>query len=82
MQISAGLYPDLRIFLEAAAFFASLSNGTSGIFRADPKVVCEPAKTVPDPTSTLGLLAFAVLGTGLVRKRKQKKHKTLFDYLG
>ncbi|MBD2006028.1 MULTISPECIES: PEP-CTERM sorting domain-containing protein [Cyanophyceae] len=50
------------------AFFASLANGTGGIFRADP-IVVEPPKDVPEPASGLGLLAFGALGA-FVKRRK------------
>ncbi|MBD2006029.1 MULTISPECIES: DUF7453 family protein [Cyanophyceae] len=53
------------------AFFASLANGTSGIFRADP-IVVEPPKDVPEPAGLLGLLAFGTFGATSVMKRKQK----------
>ena len=32
----------------------------------------QSAAPVPEPTSTLGVLAFGVLGTGLIRQRKQR----------
>jgi hypothetical protein len=54
------------------AFFASLANGTSGIFRADP-IVVEPPKDVPEPAGLLGLLAFGVWSATSARKRKQKQ---------
>ncbi|HEY9302048.1 MAG TPA: choice-of-anchor tandem repeat NxxGxxAF-containing protein, partial [Phormidium sp.] len=50
------------------AFFASLANGTSGIYRADP-IVVEPPKDVPEPASGLGLLAFGAL-VAFVKRRK------------
>ncbi|MBD1931224.1 MULTISPECIES: DUF7453 family protein [Cyanophyceae] len=53
------------------AFFASLANGTGGIFRADP-IVVEPPKDVPEPASVLGLLAVGTFGATSVMKRKQK----------
>lgn len=46
------------------AFFATLEDGTSGIFRADP------SRSVPEPTSVLGLLAVGVLGASTLMKRK------------
>jgi hypothetical protein len=55
------------------AFFASLANGTTGIFRADPGVSGEPPKDVPEPASGLGLLAFGALGAGSMIQRKQKQ---------
>jgi hypothetical protein len=64
--VSAGLNNRQQI-----AFFATLDDGTSGIFRADPQPT-EP-QPVPEPTSVLGLLAFGALGTGSMLKRKQKK---------
>ena len=39
-----------------------------GVFRADPV-----SKSIPESTSTLGLLAFSALGTGLTLKRKLKQ---------
>ncbi|MBD1906543.1 PEP-CTERM sorting domain-containing protein [Funiculus sociatus GB2-A5] len=54
------------------AFFASLANGTSGIFRADP-IVVEPPKDVSEPASVLGLLAVGTFGATSVMKRKQKQ---------
>lgn len=39
-----------------------------GVFRADPV-----SKSIPESTSTLGLLAFGALGTGLTLKRKLKQ---------
>nr|WP_242022142.1 PEP-CTERM sorting domain-containing protein [Trichocoleus sp. FACHB-90] len=54
------------------AFFASLANGTGGIFRADP-IVVEPPKDVPEPASVLGLLAVGTFGATSVMKRKQKE---------
>lgn len=53
------------------AFFASLADGTSGIYRADPLGSGEPPKDVPEPASVLGLLAFGALGATKVMKRKQ-----------
>ncbi len=56
------------------AFFASLANGTTGIFRADHRgVPDEPPKDVPEPASGLGLLAFGALGAGSMIQRKQKQ---------
>ncbi len=55
------------------AFFANLADGTSGIFRAEPEDISTPPETVPEPASTLGLLAFGALGAGAVLKRQQKK---------
>ncbi|MEW5859613.1 MAG: choice-of-anchor tandem repeat NxxGxxAF-containing protein [Cyanobacteriota bacterium] len=55
------------------AFFASLANGTTGIFRADPGVSGEPTKDVPEPASGFGLLAFGALGAGSMMQRKQKQ---------
>ncbi|MBD2311634.1 PEP-CTERM sorting domain-containing protein [Desertifilum sp. FACHB-1129] len=50
--------------LGQVAFFATLEDGTSGIFRADPY------RSVPEPTSALGLLAVSVLGASTLLKRK------------
>ncbi|MBD2743736.1 choice-of-anchor tandem repeat NxxGxxAF-containing protein [Coleofasciculus sp. FACHB-1120] len=56
------------------AFFASLANGTTGIFRADHQgVPGEPPKDVPEPASGLGLLALGALGAGSMMQRKQKQ---------
>lgn len=55
------------------AFFANLADGTSGIFRAESEDISTPPETVPEPASTLGLLAFGALGAGAVLKRQQKK---------
>ncbi|MBD1927783.1 hypothetical protein H6F74_16250 [Trichocoleus sp. FACHB-90] len=54
------------------AFFASLANGTSGIFRADP-IVVEPPKDVPEPAGLLGLWAVGVWSATSALKRKQKQ---------
>ncbi|MGL4498847.1 MAG: PEP-CTERM sorting domain-containing protein, partial [Planktothrix sp.] len=45
------------------AFYATLADGTSGIFRADPS-----KKSVPEPTSVLSLLALGVWGLSSRRK--------------
>ena len=54
------------------SFFAELidDNGKTirGVFRAD-----RVSKSIPESTSTLGLLAFGALGTGLTLKRKLKQ---------
>jgi hypothetical protein len=56
------------------AFFASLADGTTGIFRADHRgVPDEPTKDVPEPASGLGLLALGALGAGSMMQRKQKQ---------
>ncbi|MBD1836832.1 PEP-CTERM sorting domain-containing protein [Coleofasciculus sp. FACHB-64] len=55
------------------AFLASLADGTTGIFRAEPGVSSEPPKDVPEPTSGLGLLALGALGAGSVMQRQQKQ---------
>ena len=46
------------------AFFATLEDVTSGIFRADP------SRWVPEPTSALGFLAVGVLGASALIERK------------
>ncbi|MBD1833727.1 hypothetical protein H6F61_13820 [Cyanobacteria bacterium FACHB-472] len=51
------------------AFFASLANGTSGIFRADP-IIVEPPKDVPEPAGLLGLWAVGVWSATSALKRK------------
>ncbi|MBD2006027.1 MULTISPECIES: PEP-CTERM sorting domain-containing protein [Cyanophyceae] len=52
------------------AFFASLADGTTGIFRADHQgVPGQPPKDVPEPASMLGLLAFGTFGA-FVKRRK------------
>jgi hypothetical protein len=52
------------------AFFASLADGTNGIFRADHQgVPGQPPKYVPEPASMLGLLAFGTFGA-FVKRRK------------
>ncbi|MBD1833728.1 PEP-CTERM sorting domain-containing protein [Cyanobacteria bacterium FACHB-472] len=52
------------------AFFASLADGTTGIFRADHQgVPGEPPIDVPEPASMLGLLAFGTFGA-FVKRRK------------
>jgi hypothetical protein len=45
------------------AFYASLADGTQGIFRADPEFVSKPA-------SIWGLLVAGTLGLGLWWKRQ------------
>ncbi|WRH65668.1 MAG: PEP-CTERM sorting domain-containing protein [Planktothrix sp. GU0601_MAG3] len=45
------------------AFYAALEDGRTGIFRADPA-----KKSVPEPTSVLGLLALGVWGLSSRRK--------------
>lgn len=45
------------------AFYATLADGTTGIFRADPS-----KKSVPEPTSILSLLALGVWGLSSRRK--------------
>lgn len=56
----------------SVAFFAQLADGTQGIFRAD-LVSSQPTSTVPEPASTLGLIAFGAIGVTRVLKRTQKK---------
>ncbi len=53
-------------------FEASLADGTSGIFCADPVTV-----TVPEPSSTIGVLGFGVLGVGHLLRRKPNKQKSI-----
>ncbi|MCP2727957.1 PEP-CTERM sorting domain-containing protein [Limnofasciculus baicalensis] len=48
------------------AFFAALEDGTQGIYRADPDP--EPPKSIPEPTSVLGLFTAGALA--LVKRRK------------
>lgn len=48
------------------AFFAELEDGTQGIYRADPDP--EAPKSIPEPTSVLGLFTTVVLA--LVKQRK------------
>lgn len=53
------------------AFYATLADGTEGIFRAD--LVSEhPPQPVPEPASMLGLLVSAALGVTSVRQRQNK----------
>jgi hypothetical protein len=51
------------------AFFAKFTDGSSGIFRADP---VSPSQSVPEPSSGLAVLMFGTLGAGSVLRRKQK----------
>ncbi|MEH2239997.1 hypothetical protein [Nostoc sp.] len=57
-------------------FFAELVDESgktiTGVFRADPV-----SKSIPESTSTLGLLAFGALGTGLTLKGKLKQKSTV-----
>ncbi|WP_349262949.1 PEP-CTERM sorting domain-containing protein [Allocoleopsis sp.] len=56
------------------AFSATLTDGTQGIYLATPVSEPDPLPTpVPEPTSTLGILTFGVLGVGYRRSRKQKR---------
>jgi hypothetical protein len=52
------------------AFFARLTDGTSGIFRAEPVPVIEPTP-VPDSNSALGILVAVPLGLIMMRKKQQ-----------
>ncbi|MEB3181476.1 MAG: choice-of-anchor tandem repeat NxxGxxAF-containing protein [Nostocaceae cyanobacterium] len=62
-------------------FFARLSNGSTGIFRANP--VLSPSNprpasppeiaAVPEPASALGLLGFAAISASSMLKRQTKK---------
>jgi hypothetical protein len=49
------------------AFFATLEDGTQGIYRANPD--SEPLKSVPEPSGVLGL--FAVGALALVKRYKR-----------
>jgi len=49
------------------AFAAGFTDGTTGIFRADPEL--KPAKSVPEPASVLGLLAVGALG--IIQRHKR-----------
>jgi hypothetical protein len=51
------------------AFFAKFTDGSSGIFRADP---VSPSQSVPEPSSGLAVLMFGTLGAGSVLRRKRK----------
>ncbi len=51
-----------------AQILESPGQTITGIFRADPV-----SKSIPESTSTLALLAFGALGTGLTLKRKPKQ---------
>jgi hypothetical protein len=55
---------------DSLAFTAYFTDGSRGIFRAD--AVLSPAKSVPESTNTLGVLAFGVFGVSSLLKRKQK----------
>ena len=56
------------------AFYATLTDGTQGIYVATPVSEPDPLPTpVPEPTSTLGILTLGVLGVGSRRLRKQKR---------
>lgn len=52
------------------AFYAELTNGKQGFFRANPNSI-KPSTSVPEPTSVLSLLALSALGATSIR-RKQK----------
>jgi hypothetical protein len=56
---------------DAIAFRASFTDGSQGIYVA--KTVSQPVKSVPEPTATLGLLAFGAFSAGSMLKRQQKK---------
>ena len=56
------------------AFFATLADGTEGIFRANP-VSEPPPQSVPEPVSVLGILVSGALGVGSLRQR-QNKHQS------
>lgn len=50
--------------LGQVAFYATLADGTSGIFRADPQLV-------PEADALSGVLAFGAFGAGvMLRQRK------------
>lgn len=51
------------------AFFAKFTDGSSGIFRADP---VSPSQSVPEPSSGLAVLMFGTLGAGSVLRCKRK----------
>jgi hypothetical protein len=51
------------------AFFAKFTDGSSGIFRADP---VSPSQSVPEPSSGLAVLMFGTLGAGSLLRQKQK----------
>ena len=53
------------------AFFARLSDGSSGIFRADPIPAIEP-KPVPEASSALGILIAGPLGLIMMRKKRHR----------
>lgn len=60
------------------AFFASLADGTSGIFRADPDSGMESGPksattSVPEPASEIGLLMFGAFGVAAIAKHQRKK---------
>ena len=56
------------------AFYATLADGTHGIYVATPVSELSPVPTpVPEPTSTLGILTLGALGGGSRLLRKQKK---------
>lgn len=50
------------------AFYATLANGTQGIFRADPTA------DVPEPGAIVGLLAFVSLGLSARAKHRQQEN--------
>ncbi|BAZ51565.1 hypothetical protein NIES4103_42220 [Nostoc sp. NIES-4103] len=55
-----------------AEYIDDTGNTITGVFRADPVL-----ESVPESTSTLGLLAVGTLGTGVVLKRKLNNVSTL-----
>ncbi|WP_189525066.1 DUF7453 family protein [Nostoc sp. 'Peltigera membranacea cyanobiont' 232] len=49
------------------AFYATLADGISGIFRADPQTI--QSQLVPESTNTWGIITFGMVVMGLIKKR-------------
>ncbi|WP_190447731.1 choice-of-anchor tandem repeat NxxGxxAF-containing protein [Trichocoleus sp. FACHB-832] len=53
--------------LNQILFYAQLTDGTTGIYRADP--ISNPLTGIPEPSSVLSLLALGVVGIGSLHRR-------------